>query len=119
MGSSPDDFSSLQKVLRVNRYEHPPPRYFDEFSSRVIARIERGEARTSWWERFGFDLRRALAGRVGLLACSLVVYAVAPAGGDGSFPNAVGVNEFTGVSGVQGIAAPAIDPLAADVTSAN
>jgi hypothetical protein len=91
MGSSPDDFKSVQKVLRVKRYEQPPPRYFDEFSGRVIARIERGEARTSWWERFGFDLRPALAGGVGVFACALVVYGVATAGDDAPLPNAAGM----------------------------
>lgn len=78
MSSSPDnDFDSLQKVLRVKRYEQPPPRYFNEFSGRVITRIESGDGRASWWERFGFDLRPAFAAGVGIVACVLVVYGVA------------------------------------------
>jgi hypothetical protein len=118
MGSSPDDFDSVQKVLRVKRYEQPPLRYFDEFSDRVMARIERGEARTSWWERFGFDLRPALAGGVGVFACALVVYGVATAGGDGPLPNAAGVSEFHG--GAPGIAAQPVEALMnVDATSAN
>jgi len=85
MGSSPDDnFDSLQKVLRVKRYEQPPPRYFNEFSGRVVSRIQSGEGRVSWWERFGFDLRPAFAAGVGMVACGLVVYGVATTeGGDG------------------------------------
>ena len=77
--SSPEDFDSLEKLLRLKRYEQPPPRYFNTFSGRVISRIEAGEARTSWWERLGFDLRPAFAAAAGMLACGLVVYGVATA----------------------------------------
>jgi len=118
MGSSPDDFDSVQKVLRVKRYEQPPPRYFDEFSGRVIARIERGEGRTSWWERFGFDLRPALAASVGVFACALVIYGVATAGGDGALPNA-GMSEFGGNGQTPGITTRTVEAFAADAASAN
>ena len=40
MRSPPDNFDSLRKVLRVKRHEQPPPRYFNEFASHVMARIE-------------------------------------------------------------------------------
>lgn len=79
MSSPSDQFESVQKVLRLKRYEQPPPRYFREFSGRVMSRIESGEARTSWWERFGFDLRPALAAATGVFACALVIYGVATA----------------------------------------
>lgn len=82
MGSPSDNFDSLQKLLRLKRHEQPPPRYFNDFSSRVLASIERGENRLSWWERFGIDLRPALAAATGALACGLIVYGVATAGGD-------------------------------------
>jgi hypothetical protein len=77
MDSSPDNFDSLEKLLRLKKYEKPPPRYFNDFSHRVLARIEAGESRHSWWERFGFDLRPAFAAAAGVLACGLVVYGVA------------------------------------------
>ncbi len=80
--SSPDNFDSLEKLLRLKRYEQPPPRYFSTFSGRVISRIEAGEARTTWWERLGFDLRPAFAAAAGMLACGLVVYGVATADGN-------------------------------------
>ena len=79
--SSPENFDSLEKLLRLKRYEQPPPRYFNEFSGRVISSIQAGEGRMSWWERFGFDLRPAFAAAAGMLACSLVVYGVATADG--------------------------------------
>ena len=79
MSVPPDDFDSVQKILRLKRYEQPPPGYFHGFSGRVMGRIARGEAHTSWWERFGFDLRPALAAASGAFACALVVYGVATA----------------------------------------
>jgi hypothetical protein len=79
MSSPSDPFDSVRSLLRLKRYEQPPPRYFDEFSAGVLARIERGEARGSWWERFGFDLRPALAAATGAFACALVIYGVATA----------------------------------------
>lgn len=79
--SSPENFDSLEKLLQLKRYEQPPPRYFDEFSGHVISRIEAGEGRGSWWERFGFDLRPAFAAAAGMFACGLVVYGVATADG--------------------------------------
>jgi hypothetical protein len=79
--SSPENFDSLEKLLRLKRYEKPPPRYYNEFSGRVVSRIEAGEGRISWWEKFGFDLRPAFAAAAGMLACGLVVYGVATADG--------------------------------------
>ncbi len=81
MDSVPDnEFSQLEKLLRLKRHEVPPPRYFNDFSSKVLERIQSGEARASWWDRFGFDLRPALAAATGVLACGLVIYGVAVAG---------------------------------------
>ncbi len=71
----------MEKLLRLKRYEQPPPRYFSEFSNRVISRIEKGEGRSSWWERLGFDLRPALAAGAGVVACGLIVYGVATTDG--------------------------------------
>ena len=82
MDSSPDNFEALEKLLRLKRHEQPPPRYFNDFSSRILARIEAGQERASWWDRFGIDLRPAFAAGIGVLACGLVVYGVATAGGD-------------------------------------
>ena len=76
MGSSSDNFDPLEKLLRLKRYEKPPPRYFRDFSGKVITRIERGEGRSgsAWWERFGVDLRAVMTAGAGMIACGLVVF---------------------------------------------
>ncbi|HMJ89276.1 MAG TPA: hypothetical protein VK530_05645 [Candidatus Acidoferrum sp.] len=81
MESSPENFESLQKLLRLKRYEQPHPRYFNDFSSRVLARIEVGEARAAshWWERFGIDLRPVLTVGAGAVACVSLFFSVAAA----------------------------------------
>ncbi len=79
MQSSPENFESLQKLLRLKRHEHPHPRYFNDFSSRVIARIQAGEARVAprWWEQFGIDLRAALTVGAGAAACVALFFSMA------------------------------------------
>ena len=46
MSENQPNFESLRRLLALKRHEIPPPRYFDGFSSRVIARIRAGEAET-------------------------------------------------------------------------
>lgn len=50
----PDDFESLRRLLATKRHERPPPGYFDDFSTRVMARIAREEEMRarSWWHRW-------------------------------------------------------------------
>ena len=118
MSASPDNFEALEKLLRLKRHETPPPRYFSDFSSRILSRIEAGEARPSWWDRFGLDLRPAFAAGVGVLACGLVIYGVATAGGDeaqlaGSFLTGAGTTLASG----NGLMSPAEPATAANSTN--
>lgn len=81
-----EDFEQLRKLLKLKRYEQPPPRYFNDFSQRVIARLEAADS-----ERAGFltsDARWArrlvrmlehnpiFAGGFGVAVCTLLIYGV-------------------------------------------
>jgi len=116
MDLSSNDFDSLQRLLRLKKYELPPPRYFNEFSGNVIAGI-RAQARRSprWWERFGFDLRPALTLGAGAAACGLLLATVASALDDS--PVAQAALPFGGaalaIAPVEATAAPAVNSFIA------
>lgn len=107
MDSSRDNFETLQKLLRLKRYEQPPPRYFNEFSGNVIAKIRAGAARPRWWERFGFDLRPVLSLGAGALACGVLV--AAGLGNDGESGQAA--MPMAGVGGVDAFTAATASPV--------
>jgi hypothetical protein len=87
MNSDQENFEQLRRLLALKRYELPPPRYFNDFSSQVIARIragERGEsssaleslfADTSWLQRLwgALESRPAFAGAFGATMCGLLL----------------------------------------------
>jgi len=39
MNADHPDFEALQRLLKLKRYENPPPRYFNDFSGQIINRI--------------------------------------------------------------------------------
>src|SRR6185503_6623973 len=102
MDSPSDKSDLLTRLLRLKRHEQPPPRYFNDFSSQVLSRIERGEARVSWWERFGFDLRPAMAAASGALACGLIIYGVATAGGEEATLDSTSTSYGIAINGLGG-----------------
>ena len=82
MGSSTDDFGKLTQLLKLKRYEQPPPRFFNEFSGQVLARLQAGEPADEpgsffgrWLHQFGLSPIPVFA--CGLIACGLVLYGVA------------------------------------------
>jgi hypothetical protein len=44
MNQNEQNFTELQRLLKLKRHEVPPPGYFANFSDRVTSRIRRGEA---------------------------------------------------------------------------
>jgi len=77
MNPEPQNFDQLCKLLALKRYEVPPPRYFNDFSGSVIARLHQPlREELSWWQRLGFDfdLRPALMCGVGVVVCGMLSF---------------------------------------------
>ncbi len=72
----PDGFETVRKLLRVKQHEIPPPGFYRDFPSRVIARIDAEGLHPgrSWWQRFVDDLalRPATAAAYGFCMASLL-----------------------------------------------
>ena len=83
MNQDTENFEQLRRLLALKRYEQPPPRYFNDFSSQVILRIKAGERgeegafleRLLWeapWLRqiwAAFEAKPILAGVCGVAVC--------------------------------------------------
>jgi len=84
------DFEKLQRLLKLKSYEQPPPRYFNDFSARVIAHIRSDTSvrrfetadnfisRTPWLRRLWRKLESqpAVSGAIATVACGLMVAGV-------------------------------------------
>jgi hypothetical protein len=84
------DFEALGRLLKLKRYERPPPRYFNDFSSQVVSRIRastpggRFESfdnivyQTPWLRRVWHALegRPAVSGLFAAAVCGLMIAAV-------------------------------------------
>ena len=73
MSQPPEDFSEIRRVLAWKRHETPPPGYFNNFSTKVIARIEAGRFTPAepWWQA----LLRPLNWQRGLLGANVLIAA--------------------------------------------
>src|SRR6185369_4369394 len=84
MNPDSENFEQLRRLLALKRHEVPPPGYFNNFSSKIIARIEAGEhAETavldgSWLQRLWMLLegKPAVFGAFGAAVCGLLVAGV-------------------------------------------
>jgi len=84
------DFEKLQRLLKLKRYEQPPPRYFNSFSTHVISHIRADTSvrrfetandlisRTPWLRRLRRKLENqpGLAGALATVVCCLMVAGV-------------------------------------------
>ena len=90
MNQDTENFEKLRRLLKLKRYEQPPPRYFNDFSGQVIARIKlggRGEDtavigrllwEAPWLQRIwgAFEAKPVLAGAFGLAMCAFLITGV-------------------------------------------
>jgi hypothetical protein len=96
MHIEPEPNENIAKLLALKKFEKPPPRYFEDFSGHVIARIEAEDTLRSmpWWERItaAFDLRPAFMAASALLISAGMVLGVAMFGtGGAQFANQTSV----------------------------
>jgi len=82
-----ENFDGLRRLLKLKRYEQPPPGYFNDFSRGIIVRLKSGggEARQHPFERLlwevrwvqrlieAFQAKPALAVTFGAAVCALLV----------------------------------------------
>lgn len=72
----PDGFENVRKLLKIKRYEIPPPGFFHDFPGRVVARIEAEGLRPglSWWQQLfrRLAVQPAMAAAYGFCAVSLL-----------------------------------------------
>jgi hypothetical protein len=110
MNTSPDEFEQLRKLLALKRHEQPPPRYFQEFSQQVRARLETERApRESFRERIAalFSLQPFTAAAYGAAVCALLLVGIKFSYQSGS-QTAGGTNNGPAIAGTAG---PSADPL--------
>jgi len=71
-----ENFDQVRRLLALKRYEVAPPGFFENFSSKVVARIAAAEAlpASGWWHKLGFDFnfKPALVCALGVVVCGLL-----------------------------------------------
>ncbi|HUB87726.1 MAG TPA: hypothetical protein VMB22_07515 [Verrucomicrobiae bacterium] len=81
MNENENDFETLRRLLAFKNRETPPPGYFNNFASRVIARIQAGEQEAvsgNWFVRFvqSLELKPAFAGTFAAALCLVLVFGI-------------------------------------------
>jgi hypothetical protein len=118
MNADKPDFEGLKRLLKLKRHEKPPPRYFNDFSARVLNRIQanRPADRESVMERLAWEspwLQRVLSvfqgnpvvtGVFGAVACVLLVGGAIYSGGGESTPNPLEFGGALSQAGMPGLA---------------
>lgn len=78
MSAEQQEFEKLSRLLKLKKYEQPHPRYFNDFSSQVIRRIQAGETpsrKLNWIERMwdAFAAKPAYTGIAAAGVCAMLV----------------------------------------------
>jgi hypothetical protein len=82
MSADQESFEQLRRLLALKRYEQPHPKYFNDFSQQVIARLRDGERvedtaleNVFWLQRLWslFETKPVFAGAFGAFACAVLV----------------------------------------------
>ena len=103
MSQDTENFEQLRRLLKLKRYEQPPPRYFTDFSPQIIARIQRGERgegrafagrmlwEAAWLHRIwaAIEAKPVLAGAFGVAICATLITGVIRSEGTDLQPVAV------------------------------
>jgi hypothetical protein len=80
MNHNDNNFEALRRLLTLKRHEIPPPGYFEDFSSNVIARIRAGEAAAPvpWIFRFfqAFEAKPAFPVALASSLCVLLLFGI-------------------------------------------
>jgi len=78
MNSNSEGFEQLRKLLALKRHEQPPPGYFNNFSGKIIARIEsssQSEDGLAWFRKLWslVESKPMLTGAFGAAVCAMVI----------------------------------------------
>jgi hypothetical protein len=114
MSQESQDFESLRRLLALKRYEQPPPGYFNNFSSEVIARIKAGEGahenvlerlfwEAPWLQRLwsALETKPIMAGAFGAAVCALLVAGVVYSERPDGQPSVSGLTTETAIPHVE------------------
>lgn len=78
MNQDSENFDELRKLLALKKHEQPPPGYFNELPGKIWTRIEREEAKPSFWSGFmdRFILRPTVAYGFALVVCAGLIVGI-------------------------------------------
>jgi hypothetical protein len=70
-----ENFDELRRLLALKRYEAPPPGFFENFATKVTARVASAKApQVSLWQKLGLDFsfKPAAVCALGVVICGLL-----------------------------------------------
>jgi len=78
MNREDQNFDQLRRLLKLKRYEQPPPRYFNDFSTQVVSRLRSSQSTDlsdNWLQRLwrALELKPIMPAAFGAAICGLLV----------------------------------------------